>query len=215
MNQDHSYCPTFVAINAKMAREMTTVNPATVLEIPYKNTPPTGSTRSTFGSRRWPRRCRRSRRRYAVQRSMSSRGRRSGLSSASSALLRSPLPHSPARSSRGDALLRRQHGAKRGPNRRGVTGCQSTATRSRAVRGAITRQSSAVRRSIGSAQPASRASPQSVSPLTRPTRSLTTTPANWCCRPQSACIAVTPSLTTAMGKPTRSSDARSSIASAG
>ena len=37
MNQDHSYCPTYVAINAKMAREMTTVNPATVLEIPYKN----------------------------------------------------------------------------------------------------------------------------------------------------------------------------------
>ena len=37
MNQDHSYCPTYVAINARMAREMTSVNPAMVVEIPFKN----------------------------------------------------------------------------------------------------------------------------------------------------------------------------------
>jgi hypothetical protein len=37
MNQDHSYCPTYVAINWKMANAMTTVNPATVLEIPFNS----------------------------------------------------------------------------------------------------------------------------------------------------------------------------------
>jgi hypothetical protein len=37
MNQDHSYCPMYVAINAKMAREMTSVNSAMVVEIPFKN----------------------------------------------------------------------------------------------------------------------------------------------------------------------------------
>ena len=76
MNPDHSYCPTYVAINAKMAREMTTVNPATVLEIPYKNPVPGGSTRSTFESRRWTRAYRRSRRRYGVPEVNESKGRR-------------------------------------------------------------------------------------------------------------------------------------------
>jgi hypothetical protein len=37
MNPDHSYCPTYVAINWKIARDMTTVNPATVVEIPFRN----------------------------------------------------------------------------------------------------------------------------------------------------------------------------------
>jgi hypothetical protein len=37
MNQDHSYCPTYVAINANLARSMTAVNPASVVEIPFKN----------------------------------------------------------------------------------------------------------------------------------------------------------------------------------
>ena len=37
MNADRSYCPTYVAINYKMARGMTSVNPATVVEIPYQN----------------------------------------------------------------------------------------------------------------------------------------------------------------------------------
>jgi hypothetical protein len=37
MNPDHSYCPTFVAINWKLADTWTRVNPATVVEIPYKN----------------------------------------------------------------------------------------------------------------------------------------------------------------------------------
>lgn len=37
MNRDHSYCPTFVAINWKIAHDATTVNPAAVLEIPFTN----------------------------------------------------------------------------------------------------------------------------------------------------------------------------------
>jgi hypothetical protein len=37
MNSDHSHTPTYVAINWRMANGMTTVNPATVLEIPFKN----------------------------------------------------------------------------------------------------------------------------------------------------------------------------------
>jgi hypothetical protein len=37
MNVDHSYCPTFVAINWKIANSMTTVNPAAVVEIPFAN----------------------------------------------------------------------------------------------------------------------------------------------------------------------------------
>lgn len=35
MQQDHSYCPTYVAINWRLANSMTTVNPATVVEIPF------------------------------------------------------------------------------------------------------------------------------------------------------------------------------------
>jgi hypothetical protein len=35
MSQDHSYCPTYVAVNWRVANSMTTVNPATVVEIPY------------------------------------------------------------------------------------------------------------------------------------------------------------------------------------
>ncbi len=37
MNADHSHSPTYVAINWRMARGMTQVNPASVLEIPFKN----------------------------------------------------------------------------------------------------------------------------------------------------------------------------------
>jgi hypothetical protein len=37
MNPDHSYCPTFVAINWSIADTWTRVNPASVLEIPFKN----------------------------------------------------------------------------------------------------------------------------------------------------------------------------------
>jgi hypothetical protein len=37
MNVDHSYCPTFVAINWKLANSLTTTNPAAVVEIPFKN----------------------------------------------------------------------------------------------------------------------------------------------------------------------------------
>jgi hypothetical protein len=35
MNKDHSYCPMYVAINWRVANAMTTVNPATVVEIPF------------------------------------------------------------------------------------------------------------------------------------------------------------------------------------
>jgi hypothetical protein len=35
MNVDHSYCPTYVAINWKLANSRTTVNPASVVEIPF------------------------------------------------------------------------------------------------------------------------------------------------------------------------------------
>lgn len=35
VNQDHSYCPTYVAINWRLANSQTTVNPAAVVEIPF------------------------------------------------------------------------------------------------------------------------------------------------------------------------------------
>jgi hypothetical protein len=41
MNRDRSYCPTYVAINWKLARSWTSVNPATVVEIPFTS-PATG-----------------------------------------------------------------------------------------------------------------------------------------------------------------------------
>lgn len=37
MSVDHTYCPTYVAINWRLANSMTTVNPAMVVEIPFKN----------------------------------------------------------------------------------------------------------------------------------------------------------------------------------
>ena len=37
MNQDHTYCPTFVPINYWVARSMTSVNPAMVVELPFSN----------------------------------------------------------------------------------------------------------------------------------------------------------------------------------
>ena len=37
MDQDRSYCPTYVAINWRLANSMTTVNPASVVEIPFTN----------------------------------------------------------------------------------------------------------------------------------------------------------------------------------
>ena len=37
MSADRTYCPTYVAINWKLANGMTKVNPAAVVEIPYKN----------------------------------------------------------------------------------------------------------------------------------------------------------------------------------
>ncbi|HVK01134.1 MAG TPA: hypothetical protein VM365_09705, partial [Gemmatimonadales bacterium] len=51
------------------------------------------------------------------------------------------------------------------------TGCQSTLTASRAARTAVQRQTSLVSSNIGSRQPASRATPQSVKPVASPTRS--------------------------------------------
>ena len=35
VNQDHSYCPTYVAINWKVANSLTTTNPAAVVEVPF------------------------------------------------------------------------------------------------------------------------------------------------------------------------------------
>jgi hypothetical protein len=37
MNADRSYCPTYVVINSKVADTFTRVNPAAVMEIPFKN----------------------------------------------------------------------------------------------------------------------------------------------------------------------------------
>ena len=37
MNQDHTYCPTYVAINWRLANSLTTTNPASVVEIPFTN----------------------------------------------------------------------------------------------------------------------------------------------------------------------------------
>jgi hypothetical protein len=37
MNRDRSYCPTYVAINWRLANSLTTVNPATVMEIPFES----------------------------------------------------------------------------------------------------------------------------------------------------------------------------------
>ena len=37
MSADHTYCPTYVAINSRVAGSLTSTNPAAVVEIPFKN----------------------------------------------------------------------------------------------------------------------------------------------------------------------------------